>query len=143
MFLLRLLMRRLMLRLPTVFQPGATNPILFHEGGTSEFSRLSDPERYKELVFPFPGDHSRRVWALFDPSPDAPQPAGLLTSTSSPFFIVQAASPRSGYNDWHNKLCPEIFYMKPWRFSELILVYVDTTSRDSRHSQPLQPQVPL
>ena len=142
MFLLRLLMRRFMLQLPTVFQPGTNNPILFHKNGTYELKKFRNPEWYKALAFP--ENPSCRIWALFDPSPDAPQPAALLTSTSSPFFIVQAASPRSDYNDWHNKLGPRYFYMKPWSFLELVQVYVDTTSRDSRHSQsPQSPVLPL
>ena len=117
-------MRRLMLELPTVFQAGAANPILFLEDRTYLLSQPDDPEWYKKLDSVFLGDRSRRIWALFDPSSSAPKPAGLLTSTSSPFFVVEAASPRSGHNDWHNKLGPKFFYMKPWRFSEIIQVYV-------------------
>ena len=86
MFLLRLLMRRLMLQLPTVFQPEPINPILFHKNGTYELTQFNDPAWYKALVSR--ENPSRKIWALLDPSPNAPLPAALLTSTSSPFFIV-------------------------------------------------------
>ena len=128
MFLLWLLIRRLMLQLPTVFQAGTTpHPILFHKNGVYEYTQPHDPYLFGALFSPAE-DPSCRIWSLFDQSLEAPEPAGLLTSTASPFFIVQAAFPRSAYDDWHKKLGPEIFYMKPWCFSELIQVYVDTTS---------------
>ena len=86
-----------------------------------------EPTEYRALYSPLDRP-TRRIWALFDSTPGIPEPANILMSPSSPFFIVHAASPRSEYHGWHKKRNPRNFYMKPWSLSELIQAYVDTAS---------------
>jgi len=69
----------------------------------------------------------RRIWALVDSSPVLPKPAPIFQD-ESPFFVVNAASPRSEYLDWLNKVGPRRFYMSPWSISEVLQAYVDLVS---------------
>jgi len=69
----------------------------------------------------------RRIWALVDSSPILPKPAPIFQD-ESPFFVVNAVSPRSEYLDWLNKVGPRRFYMSPWSISEVLQAYVDIVS---------------
>ena len=51
-------------------------------------------------------------------------PAGVFIH-GPPFFVVEAASPRSPRLRWLRKVNSEGFYMKRWSFSEDLQVYVD------------------
>jgi len=122
-FLLWLLIRRLALELPTILHADDDYPILFHQGGVLKLTALTQPRLYDVLAT----EGSKRIWVLFDANTLIPQPVGIFRH-NSPCFIVQACSPRSEYHEWHKKLAPEVFYMNPWSFSEVIQAYVDTVS---------------
>lgn len=116
-FLLWLLMRRLALGLPTVFQYRANHAILFHQGGTRSFRHLDDLSPYRGLKVP-PLNHGR-VWALIDSCWLDPAPAPVFQN-SVPFFTVEAASPHKRYLEWTEDVAYRLFYMKTWDFSEVV-----------------------
>lgn len=43
----------------------------------------------------------------------------------SPFFVVEASSHRDRRLEWMKKAAPEVFYLKPWTFSEVAQAYVN------------------
>jgi len=113
-FLLRILLRRLALKLPTALQIKPKYALLFHEGGVKEFSGLGDGPTYNPLKPAREHGAAGRIWVLVDSyEPD-------LAFTEGPFFILQAASPRPARHHWTRKVPVNFFYMKPWSFSEVI-----------------------
>ena len=137
-----LLIRRLALKLPTILHIDSPYPILFHQDGVFQLMAPNQPRLYDPLFIE--GGGSRGIWVLFDENPILPQPVELFRY-NSPCFIVQAGSPRSQYHEWHNRLTPEIFYMNPWSFSEVIQAYVSTAFGGlccSHSPQSLAPQSP-
>jgi len=125
-------MHRLALKLPTILQHTATNPILFHEAGVSEFRHLDNHPDFNALYFPT-GEHLSRIWALIDTNPKLPDPAGIFKQ-GTPFFVIDAISPRSEHVGWLDKTGYKEFYMNPWSIWEVFQAYVDPTSAGSRHT---------
>jgi len=117
-FLLRLLLRRLALKLPTALhiRPGCA--LLFHKGGVKKFSMLGDGPSYNRLK-PAP-EHGAagRIWALVHSNQEPYAPDSAFTD--GPFFVVQAASSRPAQHRWTRKVPVNFFYMKPWSFSEVL-----------------------
>ena len=107
------LIRCLALRLPTAFQINASYAILFHEGCTSQFNRLMDPN-CRTLRFP-PEHPSRRIWALVDSNPSAS--SGTKHASLSEHL------------DWLKKASCGIFYMKSWSLLDIIQAHADLVSR--------------
>ena len=122
-FMIWLLMRRLSLELPTVLQVEPSYAILFHKGGVLEFQSLDTLILYEGLCFE-PGN-TGRIWALIDASQRLEEPAPIFRG-GKPFFVVEAASPRSKRFEWARKITYQVFYMKRWTFSEVLRAYVTT-----------------
>jgi len=135
-FLVRLLIRRLSLGLPTALQFAPDCAHLFCEKGVYEFGRLDNPELYNKLR----RGTDARIWALIDSNDDLVQPAALFTNRS-PFFVVEAAPPLDDHFEWMKKAHTMRFYMKPWTFPEVCQAYVDFSSlyRHNFMITPLQP----
>ena len=130
--MLRLLLRRLALRLPTALQVHNNFAILFHEGGVSEFASLDKPSVYNALRSLSGGDPKQKVWALVNTSEFLSDPADIFKDHEI-FFVVDATSPRSEHLEWLDKINHQKFYMKPWSLSEIIQAYVDLASGGSQH----------
>ena len=128
-------MRRLALKLPTALQVEEEHAMLFHDGGTSQFTSLASAVRYMGLEF---DDPSSRIWALVDSSQLLSEPAPIFRA-SGPFFVVEAASRRSCF-EWAERVHHRYFYMKTWTFSEVLQVYVASCPKVYR-SRFLQPSV--
>jgi len=107
-------MRRLVLGLPTVLQVELDYAILFHRGGTSQFSTIKIICPYWPLYFET--DHRKRVWVLVQ---SALQPAPIFLH-HRPFFVIEAVSPRASRVEWARKHAHEYFYMKTWNLSEVL-----------------------
>ena len=129
-FLLRLLIRRLVFKLPTAWQIREDCVLLFHETGVHEFKLPKSNEIYGRL----PSSGDRKVWALVDSNQSLEVPAGVFTH-GPPFFVVEAASPRSPRLHWLRKVNYEPFYMKRWSFSEVLQAYVDLFHGRSQYSR--------
>ena len=117
-FLLRILLRRLLLKLPTVLQFRPNHALLFYEGGVREFANLEDDSTYSKLK---PKDRLGEIWVLVCTSgdlEDLEEPAPIFTNHA--FFVVHAASPGSEHHEWTHYVRTQRFYMKPWSFSEVL-----------------------
>ncbi len=114
-FLLWLLMRRLVLELPTAVQLIPGQVILFHKHGTSQFSHLESIDTYRSLAFS--SDPREKIWVLVDSNQDLLEPAPIFRRGL--FFVVQALSPRAPRSGWAKKVSYEHFYMKTWTRSEV------------------------
>jgi len=121
--LLRLLIRRLSLGLPTAFQSIPGRALLFHSQGVYELEQLTDVGPYSELGAGTSDPHGS-IWVLIDSNTSLIQPGGVFTERS-PFFVVEATSPRINRLEWMKKVAPEVFYMKPWTWAEVAQAYVD------------------
>jgi len=128
MFLFWLLMKRLSLKLPTALQVENGYAILFHDGGTSIFTSVTEAVGYIGLRFK---DPSSRIWALVDSNNDVLRPAPIFRRRG-PFFVIGVAS-RQNHFEWAKKVYRRHFYMKTWAFSEVLQAYV-TPARGSQHS---------
>ena len=117
-------MRRLAYRLPTVLQVDPDSVILFHEDGVSQLTRPGNDLPYTPL---FTFTAAERIWALVDMSPALQDPAAIL-KYDSPFFVVNASSPRSEDREWFWRVYHDMFYMNPWSISELLQAYVGMVS---------------
>ena len=122
-------MRRLALKLPTALQIHSSYAILFHEGGVFEFKDPENRPCYRSLAL-LSKNSSSRIWALVDPNPDLLEPFSIFRY-SSPFFVVDAASPRSEHLQWLKKVSHDYFYMRVWSDSEVLQVYADLASAGS------------
>ena len=125
-------MRRLALKLPTILQITASSVLLFHEAGVSEIMHHSDHSTFYEMRFP-PKQNLSRLWALVDTNENLPQPAPIF-KRASPFYVINAVSPRSGNLQWTKKIGQKTFYMEPWSICEVLQAYADLTPGDSQHS---------
>ena len=117
-FLLRILLRRLALKLPTVLQILPDYALLFHEGGVKDFAQIDGRLTYAELesgMAPL-----GRIWALVDSNDGIHAPAPMFRDGQ--FFVVQAGSPRPIHRDWTRGKRIRFFYAKPWSFSEVLQV---------------------
>jgi hypothetical protein len=117
-FLLRLFLRHLALKLLTVLQTQDARLLLFCEEGVKEFTRPNVLGSCYPLYTE--GGPANRIWALVDSIGRFDQPAPALQQ--SPFFIVQAWSPCSGADEWTKKVAYERFYMNPRSFTEVLQV---------------------
>ena len=108
-------MRRLALRLPTVFHFQNSRALLFDDNGVWELTALDDGDPYLPLYVE-PDAWSQRIWALVDLGLE--EPAWIFQRP--PFFVVNAVSPRSEHLKWLRKLPTEYFYMNPWSDSEIL-----------------------
>ena len=124
--MLRLLIRRLVFKLPTAWQIREDCVLLFHETGVHEFKLPKSNEIYGRL----PSSGDSKIWALVDSNQSLEVPAGVFIH-GPPFFVVEAASPRSPRLQWLKKVNYEPFYMKRWTFSEVLQAYVDPSYRGS------------
>ena len=116
-------MRRLALKLPTALQIHSSYAILFHEGGVSEFKDPENRPCYRSLAL-LSKNSSSRIWALVDPNADLLEPLST-PKHASPFFVVDAASPRSEHFKWLKKDSHDYFYMRLWSDSEVLQAYAD------------------
>ncbi|KDQ07448.1 hypothetical protein BOTBODRAFT_48814 [Botryobasidium botryosum FD-172 SS1] len=104
-----LLIRRLLMGLPVALQAVRETVLLFLESGTYA---VHDADILNFL----PED----TWALVDSGLSVNQPAPFLSYPSSPYFIIQAASPRPGRMDWQKYKHAKMFYMRPWDWEEIV-----------------------
>jgi hypothetical protein len=117
-------------RLVTLFQPSHEEVFLFNAQGA--FSVPPD------IGYNVVGPHiPRGTWALVDADASFTSPAGFIVSTTSPYIVVLAASPRMMHWDsWSRNVSQKFFYMKPWTLNELIQGYVIimlSYATDSQH----------
>jgi hypothetical protein len=115
-FLLRLFLRRLALELPTALQITSDCALLFYEGGVKEFVDLKCASAYCDLGSE--ADPLGRIWALVDCNSELEAPAHIFRD--GPFFVVSAASPSPARQKWSRDVRSQLFYMKPWSFSEVL-----------------------
>jgi hypothetical protein len=114
-------MKRLALRLPTVWH---TNPgliYLFYEGGVCRFTYPTDQSPYLSLD----SANFDRIWALVDSNGSLVQPAAMFCPIPT-FFVVEAAPPHAPHIQWFKKVAAETFHMKRWSFSEVLQAYVNS-----------------
>ena len=123
-FLILLLIRRLVLGLPTALQVEGGYAILFHEHGTSQFRHLDNAAIHMKLTTPSSPD---KIWALVDSNQVLAEPAPTFRM-GNPFFVVFAASPREERLGWTKKVNSRYFCMKPWTLSEVLQSYVNPPS---------------
>ena len=137
-----LLIRRLVLGLPTAMQFRDGLALLFHEKGTSRFIHLN-VVRYFKLTSPHrsPG----RIWVLVDAGRFLSEPAPIFIK-AGPFFTVETVSPnRSSFKTQVGqspRRCRLFFYIFPavriWGFCMVALsknTNFDTcTTPTERHS---------
>ena len=121
MFLLRTLLRRLALGLPTVLQLHPSWALLFHSGGVREFAQLDDWSAHAPLKPPPEHNPLSRIWALMD-SKYLRTPAPIFADG---LFVVQTASPHPGRQEWAGGDRINQFYMEPWSFSEVLQAWVN------------------
>ena len=111
-----LLVHRLLLHQPTLFQCENDSIVLFDENG---ISRLS----HKALLTQSP---TSATWALVDANQSVLRSAQMLLRDGSPFFTVIASSPWSPR--WkemaHYRPPFKLWFMKPFTLEELIQAYV-------------------
>ena len=119
LFLVWLLIRGLIPKLPTVLQPDPQEAVLFHEGDTSVFQNLMSLRHYLGLIFDKP---SSNIWVLVDSDVNLLQPAPVFNQGRT-FFVVEAASRRHRFK-WAKKVTAEYFCMKTWDIFEVLQVYV-------------------
>ena len=127
-FLIWVLMRRLVLGLPTALQFHSDFALLFHEGGTSRFStlrRLSPYGKFFNTSSPL-----AKLWVLVDSNYDLVEPSPIFTNRG-PFFVVEALSARPQRFNWTDKVKVEVFYMKTWTSDEVRQVSVTPLFFDS------------
>jgi len=118
-FLLRLLLRRLTLSLPTALQTHPNRVMLFHKGGVVEFKHLQSWPFYSDLgPMPTVDGPPDRLWALVDSNQELLNPAQILGQGR--FFVVHAASPHHSLQKWVKDSLTLSFYMEPWSFSEVL-----------------------
>ena len=127
-FLIWLLMRRLVLGLPTALQINSDFALLFHEGGTSLFSTLRTLCPYEEFFNT--SSPLAKLWVLVDSNNDLAEPS-LLFTNRGPFFVVEALSPRVQRFNWTDKVHVQVFYMKTWTSDEVRQVSVTPLFFDS------------
>ena len=114
MFLLRLLLRRLALKLPTALQIGPNDVVFFHGRGVEEFVRLDKAALYRPLLSSPPD----RIWALVDSNRQLEMPSPVFVD--GPFFVVEVAYPRPSRQEWARSIRHKRFFMRPWSFSEVL-----------------------
>lgn len=109
------LARCVALGLPTFFQDRPNQLWFFDEKGVDHV-RYQDVLSWRDLV----GSNyvGAPIWALVDSSTI---PDDVLWWGTSPFFVVQAASPRERHWAWtkHHRLTT-VFYTKPFSLQELL-----------------------
>lgn len=113
-----------------MFQYTPDHALLFCSQGVYEFEQLSHAGPFTGLNYN-PSDPHSSIWALIDLGLDLVQPADVFVERS-PFFVVEATSPRSDRLDWTGGLPPRFFYMNPWEFPEVAKAYADLLLR--RHN---------
>lgn len=120
LFLFRIFLRRLALKLPTVLQTKPTYVLLFDEDGVKEFTKPKDQAVYNPLGSGRNG--ACRIWALvdLDSAQEFLEPA--LALQKGPFFVVAATSQHHKHSDWTKKVRIANFFMKPWSFTEVLQV---------------------
>jgi len=111
-------LRRLALKLPTALQIKPNHALLFHEAGVKQFQQPDEVESYEPLRSG--RGPSGRIWALVDSSWRVEEPAPVFQG--GPFFVVEATSPRPARREWIRRFEFDIFYMKPWTFTEVLQV---------------------
>jgi len=117
MFLLRTLLRRLALELPTALQTKPNCALLFYKNGVKEFTQLQRAPCYNQLAS---SDLLGRIWALVGSNQEPHKPAPIFRT--GPFFVVQTSSPHPPSCEWIWNVTHEAFYMKPWSFAEVLQV---------------------
>lgn len=116
MFLLRTLLRRLALKLPTALQTKPNCALLFYEHGVKEFTEIR-ASCYNQLAS---GDLLGRIWALVGSNQELHEPTSIFRK--GPFFVIQTSSPHPTSCKWIWNVTHEAFYMKPWSFAEVLQV---------------------
>lgn len=113
MFLYYVLYPRLQRKIPTAFQRESSGFYYFSAEGVTTFHHVTG----NRLGASIPAG----TWALVASSTTFVQPAEYIRSEGSPFFVVQATSPRSiRWNSWIKEKAPvELFFMNPFTFPEL------------------------
>ncbi|KAF9648091.1 hypothetical protein BDM02DRAFT_3187371 [Thelephora ganbajun] len=120
-FLLRILLRRLALKLPTALQIRPNHALLFCRGGVKEFSRLEN----RSVYHPLKSEHGPpgRIWVLVDSNRELHEPAPAFQEGF--FFVVEVSSPRPSRHEWIRGIRSMSFYMKSWSFMEVLQAQVD------------------
>ncbi|KAF9645188.1 hypothetical protein BDM02DRAFT_3120617, partial [Thelephora ganbajun] len=95
-FLLRVLLRRLALKLPTALQIEPNCAQLFYQEGVKEFTHLEDGPRYTPLESKC--DLPGRIWALVDSNRQLVEPAPVFQQ--GPFFVAEASPPCRTRHEW-------------------------------------------
>jgi len=107
------------LGLPTALQINPDGALLFHKGGVEEFGHINDAGPYMSLWSEDKSLHDR-IWVLVDSNKQLQKPSPVFVD--SPFFVVEAASPRPERQEWVRSLRNKCFFMRPWSFSEVLQV---------------------
>ena len=106
---------RLALGLTTFFQHTSDYVLLFDKSGVYHLASNLQWDAIRDL----PTDHI--AWALVDSNKSVQNPAELLYELSSPFFIVEACSPRRnrwGWVKYHGRT--QFFYTNPFSLEEIL-----------------------
>jgi len=117
-FLVRTLLRRLALELPTALQIYPDHALLFYQGGVKEFVHLYSRAMYNCLSPE--GGTLARIWALVDSGQELKEPSPVFKG--DPFFVVETLSSCPTRSEWTRRIRCEPFYMKQWAFSEVLQV---------------------
>ncbi|KAF9646282.1 hypothetical protein BDM02DRAFT_3271061 [Thelephora ganbajun] len=115
-FLLRTLLRRLALKLPTALQIEPNRALLFYQGGVKEFTQLNSGSAYNPLKSTH--DPLGRIWALV--GSNLHEPATVFQE--SPFFVIGASTYNPVRHEWIRKIRTGFFYMKRWSLEEVMQV---------------------
>ena len=117
-FLFRLLIRRLSLKLRTVLQLVPDHALLFHSKGVNEFEQLANPGPYAKFDSRFHDPHEN-IRTFVDSNTVLIQPDGIFTERT-PFFVVETLSHRNVRLEWMKETTSQVFYLKPWTFPEVV-----------------------
>jgi len=105
-FLTFLLVYRIMLGLPTIWQ---TDKLTYHKFTTKGltihhlYEQISDPDKLDP-----------KVWALMDESPGT-------GDHYNQWFFIHASSPQPGQIKWRKQRNAQVYYMSPWTWAEVLV----------------------
>lgn len=126
--------------IPTIFQDHPSYTLIFSEDGifTIKSNNFTASEAHS-IAYLFP-----ELWCLLNSNHQVSMVLWFITDCGLP--IIDATSPHAEHLQWYKKRSCEcqIYIMKPWDFSELIIGYCSSSSsltsiyQDIRHSfQPI------
>jgi len=116
-FLYFALVERLLDALPTALQLGRDDIFLFQSDGV----RLL-PAAANIALLEFLHTITPRIWALVDSNATLNIPAEMFISHTSPFYVVQATSPKlDRWKEWKKQRKANEAVLQPWSWDELCI----------------------